>query len=223
MAGARFPPPSKDLQLLDYYLDLDDEEVARSMRNFDDERNFSQFDREVRNPHSRNFLIDFGDQEAWCGFDLQHASIARLLRAPRPPALNTRWVNIWLPYDQKETLHAIAKHYDFSPRLLALMASDPLPPSSKPLKSSKSSSSLWSRKSYWRGGSQKSASAKGSKEERLESEESIGMTEMMQSTQMDLVRDMSHYHIVDEVWHWSSVDWGRRCRFCEMRGEDWEC
>ncbi|KAF2804754.1 uncharacterized protein BDZ99DRAFT_525110 [Mytilinidion resinicola] len=205
MAGTRFPPSSKEAPLPEYYLDLCDEDIARGIRNFDDDGNFEQFDREVRNPHSRIFLVDFGDHEAWCGFDLEATSITRLLNAPRPPVLNTRWINIWLPYDQKEVLHALAKHYDFSPRLLALMCSDPIQPKSKPLSSRKSSSSLWSRKSHRRGGSQKS-----SKQESLDSEESIGMSEMMQSTQMDLVRDMSHYHIVNEVWHWSSVDWGRR-------------
>ncbi|KAF2495997.1 hypothetical protein BU16DRAFT_617511 [Lophium mytilinum] len=205
MVGTRFPPLSEEPPLPEYYLDLDDKDIVRGIRNFDEDGNFDQFDREVRNPHSRNFLVDFGDQEAWCGFDLEALSITRLLNAPRPPALNTRWINIWLPYEQKDVLHALGKHYDFSPRLLALMCSDPIQPKSKPLSSRKSSSSLWSRKSHRRGGSQKS-----SKQESLESEESIGMSEMMQSTQMDLVRDMSHYNIVDEVWHWSSVDWGRR-------------
>jgi hypothetical protein len=32
----------------------------------------------------------------------------------------------------------------------------------------------------------------------------------MHSTQLEMVRDLSHYHIVQDVWHWSSVDWGRR-------------
>ena len=36
------------------------------------------------------------------------------------------------------------------------------------------------------------------------------MTSMMHSTQLEMVRDLSHYHIVNDVWHWSSVDWGRK-------------
>lgn len=39
------------------------------------------------------------------------------------------------------------------------------------------------------------------------------MADLMQSTETGLFRDLTHYHIVDEVWHWSSVDWGRRCVF----------
>jgi hypothetical protein len=34
---------------------------------------------------------------------------------------------------------------------------------------------------------------------------------MADFVQLEMVRDLSHYHIVDDVWHWSSVDWGRRC------------
>jgi hypothetical protein len=37
------------------------------------------------------------------------------------------------------------------------------------------------------------------------------MTSMMHSTQLEMVSDLSHYQIVNDVWHWSSVDWGRRC------------
>ena len=42
------------------------------------------------------------------------------------------------------------------------------------------------------------------------------MADLMQSTETGLFRDLTHYHIVDEVWHWSSVDWGRRCVFVRV-------
>jgi hypothetical protein len=54
--------------------------------------------------------------------------------------------------------------------------------------------------------------AKQANEEVMDSESSIGMTEMMQSTQLELTRDLSHYQLVDDVWHWSTVDQGRRCK-----------
>ncbi|KAF2182213.1 hypothetical protein K469DRAFT_728985 [Zopfia rhizophila CBS 207.26] len=200
-----FRPASTADNLPSYYQDLKDEDITASVRNFDDERHFDLFDRQARNPNSSNFFIDFGDDDAWCAFDLGSGSISRLLEAPRPANLHTRWINIWLPYNQRDSLHALAKHYDFSPRLLALMCSDPLPPKPKPLQTKKSSSTLQSRRS-----NKSHKSHKSSKDVSLDSEESIGMTEMMQSTQLELVRDLSHYHIVDEVWHWSSVDWGRR-------------
>ena len=32
-----------------------------------------------------------------------------------------------------------------------------------------------------------------------------------ESAESDVLRGISHYSIVDEVWHWSSADWGRQC------------
>ncbi|KAF2199018.1 hypothetical protein GQ43DRAFT_377250 [Delitschia confertaspora ATCC 74209] len=203
-------PTSNPDGLPAYYINLDDKEIVSSFRNFDEERHFELFDREVRNPSSRNFVIDFGEDSAFCAFDLRSDSIARLIQTPRPPSLHTRWINIWIPYDQKDTLHALARNYDFSPRLLALMCSNPVPPKpKKDLRRRKSESTLKFSKTSNR--SQRSSQGSGPKHgSRLDSEESVGMEELMESTQMELVRDTSHYHIVDEVWHWSSVDWGRR-------------
>lgn len=206
-------PASPTDELPGYYYDLKDEEITAAFRNFDVERNFDLFDRQTRNPNSTNFCMDFGDDDAWCGFDLGSDSYSRLLRTPRPPQLHTRWINIWMPYNQKDILHALAKHYDFSPRLLGLMCSDPVPPRSKHLNTRKSTSTMRSRKSHKSQKSQKShKSRKSVKDGSFDSEESIGMTDMMHSTQLEMTRDLSHYHIVNDVWHWSSVDWGRRCK-----------
>ncbi|KAH7130610.1 hypothetical protein B0J11DRAFT_483325 [Dendryphion nanum] len=206
-----FRPATPMGDLPTYYSDLGDEDITAAFRDFDDERNFDLFDRRTRDPRSSNFCMDFGDDEAWCAFDLGADSYSRLIQAPRSSHMHTRWINIWMPYNQKDMLHALAKHYDFSPRLLGLMCSNPLPPKPKSLQSKKSSATLRSRRSNKSHKSQKSqGSGKSSKEESLDSEESIGMTDMMHSTQLEMVRDLSHYNIVDDVWHWSSVDWGRR-------------
>lgn len=203
-----FRPASHPGELPAYYYGLKDEEITAAFRDFDEERNFEIFDRQTRNPNSSNFCMDFGDDDAWCAFDLSSASYGRLLQSPRPTKLHTRWINLWMPYNQKETLHALAKHYDFSPRLLGLMCSDPVPPKSRSLQSKKSSATLRSRRSNKSRNSHKSE--KSSKDTSIDSEESIGMTDMMHSTQLEMVQDLSHYHIVNDVWHWSSVDWGRR-------------
>lgn len=206
----RPPPPAEELP--PYYQDLGDDDISASFKNFDDERNFDFFDGQTRDPRSSNFCIDFGDDDAFCAFDLGSDSVSRLLSTPRPPRLHTRWIHMWLPYNQKDTLHALAKHYDFSPRLLGLMCSDPIPPKQSSLRMKDSSATLGSRKSQKSYRSRQSGRSHKSKANHLDSEESIGMTELMHSTQLEMVRDLSHYHIVDEVWHWSTVDWGRRCR-----------
>ena len=197
-----------------YYEDLCDPEILSSFRDFDNEKNFDLFDRQTRNPHSTSFVIDFGDDDAYCAFDLGADSISRLLAAPRPGNLHTRWINLWVPYMQKDILHALARHYDFSPRLLGMMCSDPLATRPNTLKKKKSKDTLGSGRSHKTRHSRESAAEKAREE--FDSEESIGMTEIMHSTQLDMVRDLSHYHIVDEVWHWSTVDWGRRCKYLRL-------
>ncbi len=205
-----FRPASSTEALPAYYEELNDEDVMASFRDFDQGHHFDVFDRQTRNPRSSNFCLDFGDDDAYCAFDLRANSFSQLLAAPRPSHLHTRWINLWSPFNQKDTLRALGKHYDFSPRLLGLMCSDPLPPREHALKGKKSIATLSSGRSFRSRDSKKSQKSKAAS---LDSEESIGMTEMMHSTQLEMVRDLSHYHIVDEVWHWSTVDWGRRCKY----------
>jgi hypothetical protein len=209
MAGP-FRPASPAENLPAYYNDLGDENIQHCFRNFDDKRNFDLFDRQTRNPSSANFCIDFGEDNAFCAFDLDTHSYSKLLNAPRPPNLHTRWINIWMPYNQKDLIKVVGQHFDFTPRLLGIMRSDPCPPRMQSLRKGKSSSTLRSRFS---GRSGPSARVKQANHSSHDSEESIGMTELMHSTQLEMVQDLSHYQLVDDVWHWSTVDWGRRCRF----------
>ncbi|KZM18463.1 hypothetical protein ST47_g10382 [Ascochyta rabiei] len=202
--------PAEDLP--QYYQDLGDTDITNCFRNFDLEKNFDRFDRQTRSPKTTNFCLDFGEDEAFCAFDLAAFSYSRLLEAPRPPHLHTRWINIWQPYNQKDTLRLIGQHYDFSPRLLSMMCSDPVPARSGSSNMDRSVSTLRSRLSH-RSKHSKSSSEKsksGSNKNTIDSEESIGMTELMHSTQLEMVRDLTHYQIVEDVWHWSTVDWGRR-------------
>ncbi|KAH8730972.1 hypothetical protein GQ44DRAFT_767543 [Phaeosphaeriaceae sp. PMI808] len=210
MAGP-FRPASPTEDLPAYYQELGDENIEYCFRNFDLERNFDLFDRQTRNPHSNNFCIDFGEEDAFCAFDLDSHSYSKLLTSQRPAELHTRWINIWMPYNQKDLVDVLGQHFDFTPRLLGMMRSDPCPPRQPSLRKKKSSSTLRSRLSYK---SSKSGSikmrAKQANQASLDSEESIGMTELMHSTQLELIQDLSHYQIVNDVWHWSTVDWGRR-------------
>ncbi|KAF1915032.1 hypothetical protein BDU57DRAFT_576201 [Ampelomyces quisqualis] len=206
MAGP-FRPASPAEDLPTYYQDLGDENIQHCFRNFDNEQNFDRFDRQTRNPRSSNFCLDFGEQNAFCAFDLDAQSYSKLLISPRPPQLHTRWINIWMPYNQKDVIKVIGQHFDFTPRLLGMMRSDPCPPRSQSLRKKRSSSTLRSRFS---GRSSRSSKVKEANQTGRDSEESIGMTELMHSTQLEMVQDLSHYQLVHDVWHWSTVDWGRR-------------
>ncbi|KAF7676714.1 adp-ribosylation factor protein [Alternaria burnsii] len=212
MENHPFRPASPAERLPAYYQDTGDENIQYCFRDFDSERNFDLFDRQTREHKSSNFCIDFGEDDAYCAFDLDAQAYKTLLNSPRPTELHTRWINIWMPYNQKDLIRMLASHFDFTPRLLGMMNSDPMPPrNTSSLRMKKSSSTLRSMLSH---ASSKSSSikqkAKQANEEAVDSESSIGMTEMMQSTQLELVRDLSHYQLVDDVWHWSTVDQGRR-------------
>ncbi|KAJ4367518.1 hypothetical protein N0V83_007101 [Neocucurbitaria cava] len=210
MAGP-FRPASPAEDLPTYYHDLGDEAIQHCFRDFDHERNFDLFDRQTRNPRSSNFCVDFGEDDAYCAFDLDASSYSKLLSSPRPQQLHTRWINIWMPHNQKDLIRTLAGHFDFTPRLLGTMRSDPVPPRSVSLHKKKSSSTLRSRFSHKSNKSESiKARAREANQASLDLEESIGMSEIMQSTQLEVVRDLNHYQLVDDVWHWSTVDWGRR-------------
>ncbi|KAK3077237.1 hypothetical protein LTS18_010851, partial [Coniosporium uncinatum] len=83
MAGSQRSSSSQKLP--EYYLDLRSAEINNTFNNFDDKECFSFFDGQVRDPLSRNFVIDLSDEEAWCAFDLSEDSIGALVRASRPP------------------------------------------------------------------------------------------------------------------------------------------
>jgi hypothetical protein len=209
-------PETPAEELPSYYSDLGDDNVRHRFRDFDVQDNFSLFDRQMLDPKSHNFCLDFGEDSAFCALDLDAQSYEKLLTSPRPADLHTRWINIWMPSTQKDLLGMLARHFDFTPRLLGILKSDPVPArSSASLRSQKSSSTLRSRLSFIT--TNKSNSIKERAREANEaspvSEESIGMTDLMHSTQLEMVQDLNHYQMIDDVWHWSTVDQGRRCEY----------
>jgi hypothetical protein len=92
---------------------------------------------------------------------------------------------------------AISDRYGFSPRLLGLMADEPMKPKIVPAPTHQShlSDMFHSRKDNI----QSDTLEKGSQD-----------NEDGHSYQEEYL-DLNHYQIVDEVWHYSSVDWGSKC------------
>jgi hypothetical protein len=95
---------------------LDDPEIAASL-----------IDR-TQDVATTNFILDFGEDGAYVTFDLADPTVEQLMEHDRPSSLNARWINIWYPQRQRQLLESLARIYDFSPRLLGLMASDPMQP-----------------------------------------------------------------------------------------------
>ncbi|KIW06736.1 uncharacterized protein PV09_02429 [Verruconis gallopava] len=203
----------------EYYRGLDQWSLSEGMKDFDDPENYDELARAVMSARSRNFVLDFDDDHAWCGFDLDAEAISSLLKSERPPELNTRWINIWLPHEQKDVLEVLAKHYDFTPRLLGFMQSAPLKQPRSLTNSTKTSLSSFFHRS------RNSAESPASDEKPLDrsstlnsildpglnSKELIGMVYSSgASTSSDFSDNLNPYFLANELWHYSSVDWGRK-------------
>jgi len=142
-------------------------------------------------PTSRNFVLDFGDEHAHVAFDLEPPTIETLLRSTRQDTLSTRWINLWYPFHQRSVLEVLGQHYDFSPRLLALMCADPR----RPTRTTDLASYAI-------------AAEHGHALSDLESGSS-STTSTGRQRSHSTMRRRNLYDIVDEVWHYSSIDQGR--------------
>jgi hypothetical protein len=90
----------------------------------------------------------------------------------------------------------------------------------KPAKSIHSSSKSGSIRSstFWRSKTDASASQTNSgppsstSNASLNEEEQIGLEEMAISPDVDLTRTLNQYSMASDLWHYSTMDWGRRCK-----------
>jgi len=71
-----------DSQVPDYYKNAGVDPRSDSFGNFDDLDNFRRFGSIIRQPDTRNFLVDFGEEAAYCAFNLESPTIESLLKNP---------------------------------------------------------------------------------------------------------------------------------------------
>ncbi|KAI9843348.1 MAG: hypothetical protein M1837_006474 [Sclerophora amabilis] len=172
--------------------------------DLDDDDVFVKYEAAVESPDIRNFVVDFGKDQATGALDVDLESWKDIVKAERPASASTRWISIWAPNSQKGTIKVLAHHYGFSPRLLAIMCSEPLVPQSVPTDQSRFY--YHHLRARFRGNEDKLG------EQRNVDPEKRGTSmdsEALRSHHLAL--DVNHYRLVDEVWHYSSVDWGERC------------
>ncbi|KAK4861932.1 hypothetical protein LT330_003070 [Penicillium expansum] len=113
----------------DYYSSLDDEGLlVEKFKNIDDKTQFYTAMRRLADPLTQNFVLDFGNEEAWCASDLGTNELELLLSKPRDRCFGTRWINIWAPEEQKESIRAITRYYGVSERLQGMMCTEPVHP-----------------------------------------------------------------------------------------------
>ncbi|MCJ1328269.1 hypothetical protein MMC10_004945 [Thelotrema lepadinum] len=184
---------------------------AKSFENFDDSAVFERFKRLARSHETQNFVIDFNENQALCAFDLSKDDFESALKnrvAERNDAnrqKTTRWINIWCPEKQEGVIKLLADHYGLSPRLALSMQCDPIKPEpvADPLsREGNRVKQAWQNRS-WQTYHQSQLHTGLKADSDVESHE-------LPSVEARRSLDLNHYRIVNEIWHFISVDWGHK-------------
>ncbi|RDW88942.1 hypothetical protein BP6252_00974 [Coleophoma cylindrospora] len=104
-------------------------------RNFDDQAVFDDSQDRAEKETTRNFVVEFGKDDVQVAFDLNSDRFTDLLKTGKSPERPVRWINIWAPNQQTDTMKVLGSHYKFSPRLQAIIRTVPEP--SHPVKDPK--------------------------------------------------------------------------------------
>ncbi|KAL4791733.1 hypothetical protein BDV19DRAFT_392802 [Aspergillus venezuelensis] len=178
--------------------------IKASFRNIDEAAHFKHYLTLLKDVQTRNFVLDFGNEDAWCAVDLERGDLMELLGSDKPKCLGTRWINIWAPEEQKNLVKSVTKHYGVSERLIGMMCTNPVSKSTKP-----SVSSQPPRKSFQSRSSSKPARVNvdgdledGHALEKLPSSDEIHAAASF--------RGITFGHVVDQIWHFCSTDYGPR-------------
>lgn len=67
----------------DYYSSFTQKpSIQDKFRDIDDASNLKHYRALLQDPQARNFVLDFGNEDAWCAVNLDQEEIALLLRKP---------------------------------------------------------------------------------------------------------------------------------------------
>ncbi|KAL9103789.1 MAG: hypothetical protein Q9163_001198 [Psora crenata] len=163
-------------------------------QNLDNESVYETYYQALQSIKTLNFVVELDSTSAHAAFDLNTQSLQRLLDIKRPKGSSMRWINIFAPEKQRDCIAAIARKYDFSPRLEGLMSSKPLTPRRVHDVSMEHPASTRQMNGSALKGDRVSTKIHVTDPEKsgLDSECPVELSEL----------DLSHYKIVDEVWHY---------------------
>ena len=167
-------------------------------RDFDDAEVCATVEEAVVKETTLNFAVEFDNDKAFAAVDLDSEGLRRYLAVKRAPQRSTRWINIFAPDQQAQSVKHIAQYYNFSPRLTGIMCSKQHTPSTVGTRNSISNSR--SDGQPMRTGKICKSMDSLSADLEMHSVNTAGTSEAP-------ALDLSHYRLVNEVWHYSSVDW----------------
>lgn len=107
-------------------------EDDKMFADLDDETIYGKSQARACQAKTLNFAVEFGKEEARIAFDLSANDIQALLESSAPQGRPVRWINIWAPHRQLPVVDLLGNHYGFSPRLLAIIRSEPEVPEPQP-------------------------------------------------------------------------------------------
>ena len=180
---------------------MDGSGVLAGFEDLDDPKVFLRGEKHILKANALNFALEFDDDKAVLAPDLDTKSVEKLLQTAAKPT-KTRWINLWCPERQKDTVKALAKHYGFSPRTCGLMICDPEKPAMVAMESYQTHG-MRARMHRWKLDRQ-------SIDSHAVDLEMTPTYEKLASHDAGL--DLNHYRLVNEVWYYCSVDWGSKCK-----------
>ncbi|KAE8134501.1 ADP-ribosylation factor [Aspergillus pseudotamarii] len=196
-------PSSHSLQTpKEYYSSFkSNSNLHEKFHDIDDEAQFRAYLGYLQDAQTRNFMLDFGNDDAWCAVDLEEEDIATLLRSAKPKFFGTRWINIWSPEEQKDLVKTITSHYGISERLQGMMCTDPVV---RPSQSTASPANGFREKNE---GRLPRVPRKNDLEEAQELKDLSDPAEIQAAASF---RGLTFAHVTNQIWHFCSVDYGPR-------------
>ncbi|KAL3470610.1 hypothetical protein BJX99DRAFT_264081 [Aspergillus californicus] len=183
---------------------LKNPDILDKFNNIDEKSNFRNYMALLRDAQTRNFVLDFGNEDAWCAANLEQKDLTVLLTHNKPKCFGSRWINIWAPEQQKDFIKAITSYYGVSERLQGMMCTNPV---SRPSKPAPQPQPL--RRSFQARNSPKPA--------RVEVDEDLedghAMKALPSPEEVNAAasfRGLTFGHVVDQIWHFCSTDYGPR-------------
>ncbi|KAL4816380.1 hypothetical protein BDW67DRAFT_162205 [Aspergillus spinulosporus] len=176
--------------------------IKERFHDIDDPAHFREHLALLRNVQTQNFVLDFGNEDAWCAVNLEQQDVTALLTYDKPRCFGTRWIHIWAPEKQKNLIKAITNHYGVSERLQGLMCTDPVTRPSKPAAPPQPP-----RKSFQSKNSSKPVQV--NVDEDLE--DGHALRDLPSSEEIHAaasLRGLTFGHVVDQIWHFCSTDYG---------------
>lgn len=185
-----------------YSLPPQDLNLSAKFSNVDEPVTLSRYEKKLGDAGTRNFVNDVWRDAAWCATDLDAAEIELLLQTARPRESELRWINLWGGDLNKGAVEAIAAHYDLAPRLKALMCSAAV-------------SSAVVNNTLLAGHADQHKDSGEVTDEKLDDVEDTAGAPPTQLA-AEPVREgislpkLEFGQVVNDIWHWCSVDWGKR-------------